>query len=361
MISGSLPPDRCGVGDYTARLCAALTTEGCAVEFIASATAVQGTCGRIVARPASWRLSSLPRIASVLRRSDADVVHIQYPTAGYDAVWLPALVPLLARLAGKRAVVTFHEAQSWTDVRHPRSTLRFLLHAFGPGRIVTTRPEFRALLHPALRRLSARVAMRHIPIASNIGRSTLSEAARLRLRDRHAGGRQRLLAFFGFVAPGKGVEDLLAAMDPDTDRLLMMTSLYDADPYHRAIRARLDALGSSVTVTGYLPAVDVADGLAAADAVVLPFRAGASETNGTVHAAALQGTYVLTTTPDDVAADDPVRNVERVARGDVAAMRAALARHAGRRVEVAAESDDAAWRSIARAHIVLYNEMAADR
>ena len=92
IVTGSLPPDVCGVGDYTQLLINHLSER---------VPAVRAFYRR------DWSLRMFGRYARQIRESGAEVINIQYPTRGYGHSIVPHLLNLIARPA--RMVVTLHE------------------------------------------------------------------------------------------------------------------------------------------------------------------------------------------------------------------------------------------------------------
>ena len=97
--------------------------------------------------------------------------------------------------------------------------------------------------------------------------------------------------------------------------------------------------------------------MAASDAVVLPFREGGGLWNTSLHGAALQGTFIVTTSHEKQGYDTAT-NIFSASPGDISAMRQALATYAGRR-----NTDDntkiySTWDSIAEAHLQIYRTLA---
>jgi glycosyltransferase involved in cell wall biosynthesis len=177
------------------------------------------------------------------------------------------------------------------------------------------------------------------------------------VRKRYANENDRVVAYFGFVYEHKGVEDLFAIADPQTDVLVLVAELGD-DEYHRRIAqlASSPRWAGRCVVTGFLPAVEVAEVLAAADAVVLPFRPGGGLWNTSLAAATAQGTFVLTTNVDR-GGYDPDHNVNYAAPGDLESMRSALRDHAGRRLPASDDVRRAEWRAIVESHSRLYEDV----
>jgi glycosyltransferase involved in cell wall biosynthesis len=166
-----------------------------------------------------------------------------------------------------------------------------------------------------------------------------------------------LIVYFGFLYPHKRVERLFDVCDPTTDRLVIAgEATVDALSYRDDIanRAASPPWAGRATLTGFMPAKDIAALLAAADAVVLPFQHGGGNWNTSIHAARSQGTFVVTTS-DDRSGYDPAAHVWYTTIDDVNGMRTALAQHAGRKRASDAGYD--VWKDVAAKHVALYREL----
>ena len=358
LVTGSLPPMRCGVGDYTWKLAEALARQGSTVGVLTSLegrasgeAAPEGAPG-IVVFPVMphWRVSAARSAWRVLRRWRPDIVHVQYPTQGYGDGRLPSFLPLLARLAGARVVRTWHEIPSGAEKT-------FLLQAAVPGDYVVTRQAFGEGMPSLARRLLARSRRTYVPIASNIPVVALSDEERRAVRGRYdaeAEGR-RLIAYFGFLYRFKGADQLFDICDPEIDRLVFVGDADVDRDYTDEVAARAGdpTWAGKATLAGYLSESEIARHLAAADAVVLPFRRGGGIGNGTIHAAVLQGTPVVTTSHERQGLD--AADLVYYARpDDVADMRRGLDEVAGRRRPVDGSADRAEWDRMAEAHGAIY-------
>ncbi|HEV7239986.1 MAG TPA: glycosyltransferase [Thermoanaerobaculia bacterium] len=351
---GSLPPDRCGVGTYTADLARELAQAPDFSVAVLSAAEGDERDGFEVLRPRrGWALRGAWSILTQVRRWRPDVAHFQYPAHGYGPHPLPWILPTFLRLMGIRIAITWHEYQH-------RLHLIDLPNTLLPGGLVAVRPSFLEQMPPLFRRLVRRKKFRMIANAASIPALELSSAHRAEVRRRFGPEDARLLAYFGFVYDHKGVEDLFAIADPTTDVLILVAELRDDDEYHRRISqlASSSAWAGRCFVTGFLPADEVAEVLAAADAVVLPFRMGGGMWNTSLAAAAAQGTFVLTTSTDGPGYD-PERNVQYTVPGDLEEMRRALRNHSGKRVPANDELRRAEWRRIVEDHASLYQELLA--
>ena len=352
LAAGSLPPSRCGVGTYTADLARELARVAGIEVAVLTATGGDAGEGYALLHPRrGWALRGALSILREIRRWRPDVAHFQYPAQGYGPHPLPWVLPTLLRLCGIRVAVTWHEYQR-------RLHLIDLPNALLPGGLVAVRPNFLEQMPRFFRRLVRRKKFRFIPNAASIPGVVLTQERRSALRRRFAAEGARLVAYFGFVYEHKGVENLFALCDPTTDVLVLVAELRDDDDYHRRIsqRAESERWAGRCFVTGFLPAGEVAEVLAAADAVVLPVRHGGGMWNTSLGAAAAQGTFVLTTAADRHGYD-AARNVFFAVPGDVDEMRAALGAHAGHRIPASDAARQAEWRAIVESHIGLYEEL----
>lgn len=352
LVAGSMPPSRCGVGSYTADLARELSrTPGHEVAVL-TGTGGDASEGYALLHPRrGWSLAGGWSILRQIRGWRPDVAHFQYPTQGYGPHPLPWILPALLWLMGIRIVISWHEYQR-------RLHLIDLPNALLPGGLVAVRPAFLEQMPALFRRLIRKKAFRMIPNAASIPGVSLSQERRAEVRGRFGSNGRRLLVYFGFIYEHKGVEDLFAIADPETDTLVLLAELQDGDEHHRAIRrlASSPQWEGRCFVTGFLPAAEVAEVLAAADAVVLPFRGGGGTWNTSLAAAVAQGTFVVTTATGRQGYD-PAHNVYFTMPGDLEAMRAALREHAARRLPANDEARRADWQAIVDGHLGLYQDV----
>ena len=92
MVSGSWPPEPCGVGDYASRLSDALEDVGIDLLRFGGKQAL--------------RMRNLHQSLGQVRNLEADIIHLQYPTMAYGRSFAP---PLFAMLAEVPVVVTLHK------------------------------------------------------------------------------------------------------------------------------------------------------------------------------------------------------------------------------------------------------------
>jgi glycosyltransferase involved in cell wall biosynthesis len=191
LVSGTLPPGFCGIGDYTARLARALGAAGAEV-FTAS---VRGS--------SDHTLRNLLRFRDWLRKIQPDILHLQYPGAAFRRSLLP--LSLAANLPGY--VLTLHEY----GLSHPlrKGLMRFLVR------------RSRAVIFPSQDvkeavpgELYSRKAYEMIPVGPAFEPESVPDLQPL----------TRIpLLYFGFINRSRSFEDwgillsLLSKQDPDTD------------------------------------------------------------------------------------------------------------------------------------------------
>jgi glycosyltransferase involved in cell wall biosynthesis len=271
---------------------------------------------------------------------------------------LPVRLPALLRLRGIPVVQTWHEhvPNEGRLVDLAYATVRDLPRALFGRDVIVVRPDFERCLPLWYRVPGLRKRYHLIHNGPPFPRIELDDAERASVRQRWSADGKRMLVFFGFCYEHKGIDDALEAMDPEHHHLVIAGSIKESDPYQAGLVRRLHSapLAGHVTTTGFLAPADAARVLAAADAVVLPFRTGGGSWNTSLKAAALQGTFVLTTSTERHGFD-PEANVYWARPRDPADLAEALRLHAGSRV--ARPSPDLVgpdWPEIARRHVDVY-------
>jgi glycosyltransferase involved in cell wall biosynthesis len=355
----SYPPQEvtCGVGDYTRCLAEELARQGEQVTVVTSA-AWRGHDGTgvtvlpILDAPAPW-----------WRVVAADIVNLQYAPDLYRDRRRGLRVTLATP-----TVVTCHTLVDAT--LRSRAVAVWLLAS--ARHIVAANEEVTAMVRRRLPWLSTRLT--EVPIGSNIAVAQPGDPAALRAAV-GASPRAPLLAHFGLVYPGKGVETLLDALailrgaHPEA-RLVLIGDTRESD---RAYRSDLEAravergVGRAVTWTGRREPEEVSRLITVADVFVAPFDGGASLRRGSLVAGLVHGAAVVTTSPAMPSAylrDGD--NVALVPARDPAALAARLAALLDSRAERARLALGArklaarlTWSSIAEETRALYRRVLA--
>lgn len=351
LVAGTYPPGQCGIGDYVAKLAQGLAADGSIQVGVLSQEGSPPPPRpgvELLAGVDDWRLRNLPQALRSIRRWRPDLVHLHYPAQSYGRNLLPNLLPLACRLLGLRVVQTWHEP--WGLLGAPR----FLVQRMAAHALIFVRPNYLALLPRPLRALLAGCRQETIMSAGALPTSNLSAKVRAGVRARHLKGKDKLVVFFGFLYPAKGVARLFEIADPGVHALVIAGPTGDP-AYMAQLKASASAhgWGEDVQYTGFLAANQAADLLAAADAVVLPFVAGGGDWNTSLHGALAQGTLVITTSAQPTGYDQ-ARNLYTAGTSDIADMRRALLALAGRRVPPPPADDP--WVGIARSHQAVYQQ-----
>lgn len=389
LITGEYPPARGGVGDYTSRLAGALREQG--VQATVYTQQPTGAEDEAMKMRSTQHVIRSKRITftgalSALKRSRAQIAHIQYQTGAYQMRPIANMLPvLLRRRWGRPVVVTFH------DLLVP-----YLFPKAGPVRewanramakaaaaVIATNEEDAARLEAwGVKRVEL------IPIGSNIKNAPPEGFEREAWRRTHGVDRDSvLLTYFGFLNSTKGLDILLRGMarlqseHPDRYRLMMVGGgLGSSDPTNRATAEALDkqarelGIADKILWTGYLEAAEVSAALLSADVAVLPFGDGATFRRGSLLAVLEHGLPLITTRGAQV---DGVRqrgprlvdgeNALLVAIGDEEGLVGAIEKLAEdeemrRRLgRGAAElARHFSWEGIAEKHVELYSDLSHD-
>jgi glycosyltransferase involved in cell wall biosynthesis len=359
LVAGSYPPEPCGIGDYTQKLAEALASRpDLKVAVLAKRDSAPGRDPNleVIGDVGIWGFADLSRIVRHVRAWSPDLVHIQYPAQGFFYRRLPNFLPLIFRLLGFRVVETWHEPPP-----HSRKAMvYFLLPLLGATGLVFVRPAYLDFFSPWIRRWLSRLPNILIQNTAAVPVSTLDMAERQALRNKFLEkGYSRLLVFFGFINRNKGLECLFDIAEHGLDRIVIAGKVGDESYALELVEiARKKGLGEAVVFTGYLSPEDAADLLAVGDAVVLPFIDGGGNWNTSIHSAAAQGTFVITTGVDGLGFD-PERNMYVTRPSDISEMRAAVSQYAGRKVIKA--DGESGWQRNASAHAEFYRLCLAGR
>ncbi len=359
LVTGSYPPMRCGVGDYTERLARAFIDQS-GVELRVMTSLAQGPTAddpswlhRVMP---SWRIAALPYFFSVYRAFRPNIVHVQFPTQGYRVATGPTLIPLVSRwLMGASVVGTWHEypPRGWT-----KAAVAMWGMAMAASAVIFVRPDYPDHVDGMLARMLGKTPLTFIPNASVLPVVALSSVERAYLRNEIGCSDRQLVSFFGFAHPNKSVEQLFEIADPQQHHLLLISELSPTDPYHERLRslAKSDRWRGKVTVTGFVEAERVACLLAASDAAIFPFDNGGGSWNSSLHAATSQGVFSIVTSRErsGYIAD---QNIYYATPADINEMRVALDQYVGTRTPRNTAGSPDQWSAIASTHIDLYRSL----
>lgn len=327
MITGSYPPDACGVGGYTARLVHELSLHGHDVHIL---------------KNGPWELSDIPRLNSQIRQIKPDIVHIQYPTVGFNR----ALGPQGISLCHSNVVVTVHEVSQVHFLR------RLSLYPFSiRSKALLFSNQFDRDYATAFAPwISSKTYI--VPLGGSIPQITATDAT----QDPHD------VVCFGLIRPQKGLEEFIEAAAESKRRGLpfVFTFVGMKDPRFEDYYWSLKKTSAELPIRWEMDLDDqaVAKRLAKATFAYMPYPDGATERRTSMIALVAQGIAVLTTasemTPDIfkdslMIAANPKEAVEIVET---------LSRHPERLADQVRKGIDLAkkfdWSVIANRHIELY-------
>ena len=303
IITGEYPPMQGGVGAYSQILAQHFARTGHHVFIFSHETAAEAEDTLTLTCTNSWGPGVLRQARRWARQYDLDVINLQFETAAFGmSPWIHFIPNALRKWP---VVTTFHDllppylfpkagrVREWTVLRLARSSAAV---------IATNHEDHARLAH------LPRTAL--IPIGSNVT-PELPPDFDVGVWRKKAGAEvgDFLLAHFGFVNRSKGIETLLRTLsilraDGFPARLVMIGGRTGtSDPTNAAYNDEIDTLIRHLNLddvihwTGFVDDRHVSAYLTAADAVVLPFRDGASYRRGSLMAAIRHGCAIITTQP----------------------------------------------------------------
>ena len=396
MVAGTYRPQRCGVAHYVQRLRSVLDERGVSSVVLTTKEAARASKDpRVKGVVRGWGTVYLPTLVRTLRSVRADVIHIQHAAGTYGFKRAVFFLPPLLRATGVRAplVTTVHEYDWWEwEPRFVPQTMLESLKEWGQRRgvwdredgflltgsdvLITTNAPIEATITERLPGLATR--LHHAPLVSNIDVAPVDHnEARDEVRSRYGWPlKAPVIAYFGFLHPVKGIENLLKAHkkvleDHPQARLLLVGGAEslalgeEAAWYWNALHGLVSELGLNETVamTGYVPEEEVSWLLSGADVGVLPFNHGVTLKSGTLLTLFAHGLPVVATRsdpPEPELADG--RLVQLVERRDISGLAAALsglltnASQRARLVEAGrAYCRRLSWSVIAERHVEVYD------
>lgn len=350
-ITGSYPPEKCGVGDYSYHLAEAISLEkDIEVSVLTSVCSVSNETAskvNVFRHMQNWRNTNLVEIKRVISKFRPDVVHIQYPTQGYFGR-PPSLLPLYLRCLGLPVVQTWHEYFYQSGVKWQ--------NLLGCDALVYVRPDFPEKIPFWINKFLGNTPQFYIANTSTIPTISLQTEELHQIKE-SLSSRKPIVCFFGFAHANKGMELLFDIASPSEHHLVLICDLNINDEY----QARILALASqepwkeSVTITGFVPSLRVSEILAVADAVVFPFPNGAGEWNTSLNASQASGSFSLATTEDTgLLGYNEITNTYFSKCGDIDDLKSALRKYIGHRIKPQKKN---LWGDIASAHINIYKEV----
>jgi glycosyltransferase involved in cell wall biosynthesis len=297
VLTGSYPPDKCGVGDFTSKLYNSLleVNENSDIYLLSSNKLIKNG-NPVDLKLLRWNFLDIRRTLEIIKSINPDIIDFQFPTLSYrKSISILFLITRL-KLNGFRIVITLHEYSYSSKLAQFRTNL--LLRS--AHRLIVVDELYKAdLVHS--KRANAEDIL-YIPVGSSIDRSQLSDEGIKLLRKKHIKSNGLLIGYFGFIIPAKGVETLIQLghilkQQNRKFKIIIAAELKGDNKYHQELLKliREKGLENESTITGYLPSHEIADLLRSMDVVVFPFTKGISTRNTSVLAALNQGVNVIST------------------------------------------------------------------
>lgn len=265
MITGSFPPDVCGVGDYTYLLHKEL---GKSEDDIS------------IFYRKNWSIANFFKYLRQLVSIRADYNHLQYPTEGYGYSFLPLL--LFAFLPRKTRIITIHEFSNRT--RKARLFTALLLYLF-PRIICTNHEEYSYIKkYRILRNKEIKI----INIGSNIRPSqNFSRGFTERKFD---------IGYFGHIRPEKGIEDFIDTIRSLNARIPIKCCIVGQvlgrfEVYFNTLQKRCEGLPIEFILNK--ESDEVSNILSQIRICYLPFPDGISSRRGSMLAAAMANCIIV--------------------------------------------------------------------
>lgn len=367
VITGSYPPIRCGVGDYTNVLVHNLAKYIERIDVLTSCSARTEDDNNIIVLPKTkkWRgISLLKEVYSILSKNSYDVINIQYPTSEYSRSIVNYLLPMLLRLFGKKIAFTMHE---YSDSGVLYKICRIPAILFSNTIIVVDDNTYEELCKQYF---FVKKKIVRIHIGSNIPISSddidVSQNIRNQILKKTKG--KKIISYFGFVTGNKKLELILESLyllKQKNQLSSVFLIIGELDKRNQTANKVIDLIDKydlcdDVVVSGYVDSEKVGYYFQASDAAMLLFENGVSMRNGSFLAAQQEGISVFTTESED--ARKYLSNMKNVylINNNVEMVTDAIQRIQNGKLEKFTKKSIFDWDTIAREYISLYTELLQD-
>lgn len=281
MVTGSYPPQPCGVGDYTHALVRELKSAGVTVDVITTKSLLPRHDEDVKYELADWGVSSWRAGVKWLAAHDYDLIHIQYPARFYGYLPDLALLTWMVKrfLPDVPIVLTLHEFRVTHFLR--KMTVAVIAH-FADAVVLTAESEVR-LFERLFWWMKGKIRLMRLAVVVPLVQVTDNEREVL-LKSHGLQTDNSVITYFGFLHPNKGVEKLLQsfalvhARRPAARLLVIGLFNPDTNEYHGRLArlVREEGIEEAVKWAGYVSREDVSRLLSVADLGMLPYEDGVS-------------------------------------------------------------------------------------
>ncbi|WP_281511417.1 glycosyltransferase family 1 protein [Alistipes finegoldii] len=264
MITGSFPPQVCGVGDYVGR-------------FMEAADNSKWKLFHSL----DWKLKTLAAKIRQISSSECPTIIMQYPTQGYGWSLVPHILCLyFSWFSRKKFIVVMHE---FSQLSFKARLAGIML--MSANKIIFTNEFEKGYVH---RRLC--VPLKKCGVVKII--SNISVAPKIKdWQDRHID-----IAYFGHIRPNKGLEDFFRVADDILKKCKVKVCLIgqllpEFATYFESLCRKYPDI--NIEIRHNLSDYEVADSLNDTKVAFLPFPDGLSERRGSFLAAISNGAVVV--------------------------------------------------------------------
>lgn len=265
LITGTYPPERCGVGDYSQHLMHTTTGQSWTLFY-----------------RREWSWGNVRAYLADLRRIADPVVNLQYPTMGYSTSLVPHALALCAvLLLHKRLYITVHE---YSQLGWKGKMALNTLFLFAKEVVFTTSLELACARkhNPWMRKGEV------VKIRSNIPAAEEIQPMKNRKWD---------MGYFGYIRPMKGLEAFVEVSEQLQQAGKKVYVMGQTQPefaaFHQPLLQRLEQKGIAYLGSGSQE--EVARQIADTKIMYLPYPDGLSERRGSFLAAVVNGAAIVST------------------------------------------------------------------
>lgn len=303
MISGSYPPDKCGVGDYASNLYNRMLQLGTAHDFYLLNSHELIHINQIESTHSlKWTIHESYMILRLVESIKPNIINVQFPTKAYRKSL--GIINLIRLFHKKRYLIniTLHEYSYSSFIARFRTNLvlRFV------NKLIVVDDKYIMDLKKSIKtHLESTI---YINVASNIPvlSSSKNEILDFKGHQKHA----IFIGFFGFIIPSKGIDKLIDLFESISHSknafLYILAELNAHNKYHQVILNRIknSRFSNQIIVTGYLDNESLSKHLMAMDIMIYPFKKGFSPRNTSVLVALDYGVKVISTKAYDSQTSD---------------------------------------------------------
>ena len=315
-IAGSFPYMKDGVGDYTSMVANNLADMGYEVSVITSKEANNRVSNfKVYNIISKFNYKSIKIIVKKLKEIKPDIILIQYPSpVFYNTKISRYLLPIAIKLKIKNAklVETIHEYFKCKLIG--RSIL--WLHYKIMDATFFAEEYYNNLVKKDFPNTYKKMNIINIPIISFIPESKLSELEKRALREKLNLKEKKIISYFGFARPNKGIDTLFEAfnlLEDENINLLYIGELKENNEYQKSLLELMKKLKikNRVIITGYLKeSTQVADYLSISDVCVLPYKDGLKSRYTSFFSACNQNVKIITTSLSDRPSEKGIYYIE---------------------------------------------------